>query len=74
MEKLVDESGFLANVLMDDKRVHFCSVHKAVVPIAKMRVLLDQDDIEDLISFRCPEFSKYLTCKKSQRSTAVSLQ
>ena len=48
--------------------------HKAVVPIAKMRVLLDQDDIGDSVSFRCPECSKCLTCKKSQRRTAVSLK
>ena len=27
-----------------------------------------------MVSFRCPECSKCLTCKKSQRSTAVSLQ
>ena len=46
----------------------------AVVPIARMRVLLDQDDIGDTVSFRCPECFKCLTCKKSQRSTAVSLQ
>ena len=39
-----------------------------------MRVLLDQDDIGDTVSFRCPECSKCLTCKKYQRSTAVSLQ
>ena len=39
-----------------------------------MHVLLDQDDIGDTVSFRCPECSKCLTCKKSQRSTAVSLQ
>ena len=39
-----------------------------------MRVLLDQDDIGDTVTFRCPECSKCLTCKKSQRSTAVSLQ
>ena len=39
-----------------------------------MGVLLDQDDIGDTVSFRCPECSKCLTCKTSQRSTAVSLQ
>ena len=27
-----------------------------------------------IVSFRCPECSKCMTCKKSQRSTAVSLQ
>ena len=30
--------------------------------------------LETTVSFRCPEFSKCLTCKKSQRSTAVFLQ
>ena len=70
----MDEPGFLANFFIDDNRDHFCSVHKGVVPIARMRVLLDQDDIGDGVSFRCPKCSKCLTCKKSQRSTAVSLQ
>ena len=60
--------------MLDDNRDHFCLVHKAVVPIARMRVLLGQDDIGDTISFRCPECSKCLTCKKSQRNLAVSLQ
>ena len=35
---------------------------------------MDQDDIGDMVSFRCPECSKCLACKKSQRITAVSLQ
>ena len=47
LEKLVHESEFLANFVIDDNRNHFCSVHKAVVPIARMRVLLDQDNIGD---------------------------
>ena len=37
-------------------------------------MLLDQDDIGDTVSFRCPDCSKCLTCKISQRSSAVSLQ
>ena len=28
----------------------------------------------DTVSFRCPECSKCITCKKSQRSNAISLQ
>ena len=74
LEEYVDKPGFLANFLSTDDREHFCSVHKAVIPIARMRVLLDQDDVGDTVSFRCPECSKCMTCKKSQRSTAVSLQ
>ena len=45
-----------------------------MIPIARMSVLLDQDDIGDIVSFRCPDCSKCFTCKKSMRSTAVSLQ
>ena len=74
LEKLFNEPKFLANFVFDEYRIHFCSVHKAAVPIARMRVLLDKDDIGDTVSFRCPECFRCLTCKKSQRSTAVSLQ
>ena len=37
-------------------------------------MLIDQDDIEDTISFRCPACSRCTECKKSPRTTAVSLQ
>ena len=53
---------------------HFCSIHVAKVPISRMRMLIDQDDIEDTISFRCPDCARCLECKKSPRTTAVSLQ
>ena len=39
-----------------------------------MRVLLDQDDIGNTVSFRCPECAKCLNCRKSQQNNAVSLQ
>ena len=39
-----------------------------------MRVLLDQDDIGDTVSFWFPDCSKCLTYKKSKRINAVSLQ
>ena len=72
LEKLVDQPEFLANFLVEDKKDHSCSIHKAVIPIARMRVLLDQEDIGDTVSFRCPECSQCLTCKKSLRRTAES--
>ena len=74
LEKLVNETDFLANFLFEDNRDNFFSVHKAVIPIARMRVLLDQFDIGDTVSFRCPDCAKCLNCKKYQRSNAVSLQ
>ena len=74
LDKLIDTPDFVANFLNTQKKVHFCSVHKAVIPIARLRVLLDQDDVGDTVSFRCPECSKCITCKKSQRSNAISLQ
>ena len=74
LEKLADQPDFLANFLFKNNSDNFCSVHKAVIPIARMKVLLDQDDIGDTLSFRCPDCSNCLTCNKSQRSNAVSLQ
>ena len=53
LQKLVDEPEFLANFVNDDNRNHFCSVHKAVVPIARMRLdtkdmpLLAYDQLRD---------------------------
>ena len=70
----MDQPEFLANFLFEDNKDLFFSVHKAVIPIARMRVLLDQDGIGDMVSFRCPDCAKCLNCKKSQRITAVSLQ
>ena len=47
LEKYVDEPDFLVNFLSTEDREHFCSVHKAVIPIDRLRVLLDQDDVGD---------------------------
>ena len=47
LEKYVDRPGFLAKFFNTDEREHFCSIHKAVIPIARLRVLLDQDDVRD---------------------------
>ena len=74
LEKHMDDPGFLIKFLNTDDKKHFCFVHKAVIPFARLRVLLDQDDVGDTVTFRCPECSKCMTCKKSQRSTAVLLQ
>ena len=60
--------------VLEEGQVHFCAVFKATVPIARMRELVDQDDIGDFVTFRCPECSKCMKCKVSRRRTAVSLQ
>ena len=71
LAKLVDQPEFLVNFLSEDNKDHFCSVHKAVIPIARMRVMLDQDDIGDTVSFRCPDCAKCLNCKKSQEYCSI---
>ena len=53
---------------------HFCGVHKAIIPIARMRELIDEDDTADTITYRYPECRKCVVCKRSQRRTAISLQ
>ena len=49
-------------------------MHKAIIPIASMRELVDEDDTVDTITYRCPDCSKYVVCKRSRRRTAISLQ
>ena len=53
---------------------HFCGAHKAIIPIARMTELVDEDDTADTITYRCPECSKCVVCKRSRRRTAISLQ
>ena len=35
LEKMIDEL-VMENFMVDDEKSHFCSIHKAVVPIARM--------------------------------------
>ena len=53
---------------------HHCSVYKATVPIARMREILDQDDCDEVSTYRCPDCSKCIKCKNSVRRNAISLQ
>ena len=53
---------------------HFCGVHKAIIPIARIRELVDEDDTADTITYRCPDCSKCVVCKRSRRRSAISLQ
>merc|ERR1712015_231048 len=41
-----------------DGRHHFCSANKAYIPLSKLRETLDEDDLSDAITFRCPERSE----------------
>ena len=51
-----------------------CSVHSTRLPISKIRELVDQDDIDQLVTYRCDNCAKCEECKKSPRITAQSLQ
>ena len=53
---------------------HYCGVHKAIIPIARMRELVDEDDTADTIMYRCPDCSKCVVCKRSWRRAAILLQ
>ena len=51
-----------------------CSVHKAHIPIAKLRRIVDEDDTGTLVSYRCPTCAKCLKCKETGKTQAVTLQ
>ena len=53
---------------------HFCGFHKAIIPIARMRELVDEDNTADTITYRCLDCSECVMCKRSWKRTAVSLQ
>ena len=52
---------------------HVCRVKGNQVPIARMRELINQDDPGGLISFKCSTCSACVQCRKSPRTTAISL-
>ena len=51
-----------------------CGVHSTRLPISKIRELVDQDDIDQLVTYRCENCAKCEECQKSPRITAQSLQ
>ena len=60
----------------DEDRVeaHYCLVNKALIPISRLRELVDQDDVNDTVSYRCPACSRCITCKQTSKTTATSIQ
>ena len=65
---LCTPSGDSASVM------HYCSSHKATVPIARMREILDIDNCEEFAYYRCSDCSKCVKCRTSTRRHAISLQ
>ena len=73
-EELVDFSNHVLEELDPSYSQHYCEVHKAIIPIARMRDLIVKDDTADTITYRCSDCSKCVVCKRSCRQTAISLQ
>ena len=71
-EELVNSCNHIMEEFDPGYSQHFCGVHKAI--ILRMRELVDEDNTEDTITYRCPECSKCVVCKRSCRRTAISLQ
>ena len=51
-----------------------CSIHATRIPISKIRELVDQDDIEQLVTYRYTKCSQCEECKRTPRLAAISLQ
>ena len=73
-EELVDSHNHIMEEYEPIVSQHFCGVYKAIISIARMRELMDEDDTADTITYRCPDCSKCVVCKRSRKRTAISLQ
>ena len=62
------------DISINGTEAHFCGVNKVTLPIARMRELVGEDQNENLVTYKCNECAKCITCKKSPRLTAISLQ
>ena len=73
-EEFVDSCNHVMEEFDSKFSQHFCGAHKAIIPIARLRELVDEDDTADTFTYRYPECSKCVVCKRSRRRTATSLQ
>ena len=74
LEELVNSCNHVMEELDPSYSQHYCGVQKAIIPIARMTELVDEDDTADRSTYRCPDCSKCVVCKRSRRRTAISLQ
>ena len=65
-----------------DYQCNYCSLFpvttqdcfKAFIPLSKSKGLMDEQDIDNVIDYRCPKCSKCLECKESNKLKTQSLQ
>ena len=58
--------------LDEGSEAHYCGVYKAGIPIQKMRELINDDNpASEMITYRCDECAKCVTCKRSPRLNAI---
>lgn len=53
---------------------HHCSVLKAKIPLNRLVKLVDEDDIDKLVNYRCTACSKCVECQESDRTKTQTLQ
>ena len=56
-EELVNSCNHIVEEFDPTYSQHFCGVHKAIIPIARMREWIDEDAMADTITYRCPDCS-----------------
>ena len=53
---------------------HHCSVLKAKIPLSRLIKLVDEDDVDKLVNYRCPTCAKCIECLESDRTKTQTLQ
>jgi len=64
-----EETGLMneSTNLEETNEISIPSVHKAKIPIARLRDALEYEEAEDKAGFRCAECAKCLKCKTSNK-------
>ena len=52
---------------------HYCPVMKAKIPLSRLKEIIDQSDMNDTVTYRCPDCAKCIRCKESAKTKAISL-
>ena len=50
------------------------SCFKAKIPLQKLKGMIDEDDVDNIVDYRCPSCAECKRCKESNRSKTLSLQ
>ena len=71
---LLDSNNRIIPTINNNCQSNFCGIHKATIPISRLRELVELDNKDNLVQYKCDTCMKCETCKISPKTRAISIQ